>query len=127
MKHCAICSRARPSNAKGPLKLIQSKRVFERVQIDLIDMSNDADGDLKWICHMEDHFSKFHMMFGMPDKESSTVAHVVHRWICWLGVMDILQNDNGTEFKGVCEELLLRFGIKVINGQPRTPRTQGLV
>ena len=127
LKHCAICARSRPSKSKGPLKPIQSKRVFERVQIDLIDMSSDADGDFKWICHMECHFSKFHAMFGMQNKESSTVARVVHKWICWLGIMEILQSDNGTEFKGVCEELLLRYGVKVINGRPRTPRTQGLV
>ena len=127
LKSCAICSRARPSKAKGPLKPIQSKRVFERVQIDLIDMSGDPDGSMKWICHMEDHFSKFHMMFPMPDKESATVAQMMHQWVCWLGVMEILQSDNGSEFKGVCEELLFRYGIKVINGRPRTPRTQGLV
>ena len=127
LKHCAICSRGRPSKAKGPLKPIQSKRVFERVQIDLIDMHDDADGEFGWIAHMECHFSKFHMMFGMRNKESSTVARMVHHWICWLGIMEIIQSDNGTEFKGVCEELLLRYGVKVINGRPRTPRTQGLV
>lgn len=127
LKHCAICARSRPSKSKGPLRPIQSKRVFERVQIDLIDMSSDTDGEFKWICHMECHFSKFHAMFGMKNKESSTVARVVHHWIYWLGVMEILQSDNGTEFKGVCEELLFRYGVKVINGRPRTPRTQCLV
>lgn len=90
-------------------------------------MSDDADGDYKWICHMEDHFSKFHMMFAIKNKESLTIARILHHWVCWLGVMEILQSDNGSEFKGVCEELLLRYGIKVINGRPRTPRTQGLI
>lgn len=41
--------------------------------------------------------------------------------------MDILQSDNGSEFKGVCLELVKSFGIRVINGPPRTPRTQSLV
>lgn len=41
--------------------------------------------------------------------------------------MEILQSDNGTEFKGICLELVKRYGVKVINGRPRTPRTQGLV
>ena len=127
LKQCSICALNRPSKAKGPLKPIQSKRVFERVQVDLIDMADDPDGEYKWICHFEDHFSKFHKMFAMRNKESMTVARMLHHWICWLGVMEILQSDNGTEFKGVCEELLLRYGIKVINGRPRTPRTQGLV
>lgn len=41
--------------------------------------------------------------------------------------MDILQSDNRSEFKGVCLELVKSFGVRVINGRPRTPRTQGLV
>ena len=41
--------------------------------------------------------------------------------------MDILQSDNGSEFKGVCLELMKSFGVRIINGQPRTPRTQSLV
>lgn len=127
VKHCSICARSRPSKAKGPLQPIQSKRVFERVQIDLIDMGSDPDGQYLWIAHMVDHFSKFHFMYAMPNKESSTVARVVHHWICTFGNMEILQSDNGTEFKGVCEEILLRYGVQVINGRPRTPRTQGLV
>lgn len=40
--------------------------------------------------------------------------------------MDILQSDNGSKFKGVCLELVISFGVHVINGRPRTPRTQGL-
>lgn len=31
------------------------------------------------------------------------------------------------EFKGICLLLMRQYGIKVINGRPRTPRTQGLV
>jgi hypothetical protein len=48
-------------------------------------------------------------------------------WIGAFGAPKIVQSDNGKEFKGVMKELLLRHGIKIINGRPRTPRTQGLV
>lgn len=41
--------------------------------------------------------------------------------------MDILQSDNGSEFKGVCLELVKSFGVRVINGRPQSPQTQGLV
>jgi hypothetical protein len=39
----------------------------------------------------------------------------------------ILQCGNGKEFKGVLLVLLQKHGIRVINGRPRTPSTQGLV
>lgn len=76
---------------------------------------------------MVDHFSKIRKKIAMENKEAATVARVVHQWICTYGIMDILQSDNVTEFKGVCLELVRKYGIRVINGRPRTPRTQGLV
>ena len=76
---------------------------------------------------MEDHFSKFHMLFAMKDKEAPIVARCMHHWIAVLGIFEILQSDNGSEFKGICLELMRRYGVKVINGRPRTPRTQSLV
>ena len=127
VKMCETCHRKAHSKSKGPLKSIISTRLFERVQIDLIDMTATPDGDFVWICHMEDHFSKFHMLFPMTNKEAPTVAQKIHHWIAVLGAFEILQSDNGSEFKGMCLELMRRYGIKVINGRPRTPRTQGLV
>ena len=40
--------------------------------------------------------------------------------------MDILQSDNGSKFKRIYLELVKSFGVRVINGQPQTTRTQGL-
>ena len=71
--------------------------------------------------------SKQQMLAAMENKEAITVSQVVHRLICIYGVMDILQSNNGSEFKGVFLALATNFGILVINGRPQTPRTQGLV
>lgn len=76
---------------------------------------------------MEDHFSKFHIMYPIKDKEAPTVARCIHEWITAFGIPEIIQSDNSTEFLGVYLELLRIYRIKVINGRPRTPRTQGLV
>ena len=48
-------------------------------------------------------------------------------WIRVFGVPTIVQADNGKEFKSVLKLLLLLHRIKIKNGRPRTPRTQGLV
>ena len=58
--------------------------------MDLIDMTSTPDGEYLWICYMEDHFSKFHMLFAMKNKEAGTVARKVHYWIAVLGIMEIL-------------------------------------
>ncbi len=70
--------------------------------------------------------SKICILLSLPNKEAVTVATSVHRWICIYGAMDILQSDNGSEFKGVCLDLVKSFGVRVINGRPRTPQSQGL-
>ena len=63
----------------------------------------------------------------MTNKEASIVARYIYTWIAILGSFEILQLDNGSEFKGICLELMRRYDIKIINGRPRTPRTQGLI
>ena len=45
----------------------------------------------------------------------------------FCGKPEITQADNGKEFKGACLILLKRFGIRIINGQPCRPQTQGLI
>ena len=127
IKLCEICHRKAASKSKGPLKPIVSTKLFERVQVDLIDMTSTLDGQYVWICHMVDHFSKYYILFPLKNKEAATVARCIHHWITVLGIFEILQSDNGSEFKGICLKLIARYGIKVINSRPRTPHTQGLV
>ena len=55
------------------------------------------------------------------------VAETLALWIGLFGPLYILQCDNSTEFKDTVPLLLKKHGIKVLNGQPRHPQTQGLV
>lgn len=56
------------------------------------------------------------MLFTLPNKKTVTVATTVNQWIYIYGAMDILRSNNGSEFKGVCLELVKSFGIRIING-----------
>ena len=96
--------------------------VFERIQIDLIDMSTTPDGEYKWILHIVDHFSKFSSSFALKSKHAVEVAEKLALWIGLFGPPHILQCDNGTEFKDAVLLLLKKYGIKVLNGWPRHPQ-----
>ena len=48
-----------------------SSSIFERVQIDLIDMRNQPDGEFNWIGHMEDHNGQFHVIWAQKRKEGN--------------------------------------------------------
>ena len=76
---------------------------------------------------MEDHFSKFHWLFAITNKKAPIVAYHIYTWIAILGIFEILQSDNGGEFKDIYLELLRRYDIKVINERSRTSRTQDLI
>ena len=106
---------------------IKSYNVFERVQADLINMRSQPDGQFKWILHLKDHFSKLTFLWPLESKEASNVYDGIAFFIIVFGPMRILQMDNGAEFKGVLLYLLRRHGIKIINGNPRHPQSQGLV
>lgn len=127
LKHCLTCAKKGSQKSKAPVKVIVENVLWGRVQIDLIDMRGDPDGEFKWICHLRDHFSKYSVACPMPNKTSEEVVKVVITWIMHLGPPKILQSDNGTEFKGALTILLRQHGIQIINGRPRHPQSQGMV
>ena len=92
-----------------------------------MDFRNRPSGDYNWILHVKDHFSKFSMLYPLKRKEAIMVCDCLEQFIKHYDIPDIIQCDNGREFAGAVLMLCRRLGIKVINGKPRTPRTQGLV
>ena len=67
LKYCKTCARTKPQTrtTRAPLKPIEPHRMFERIQIDLIDISTTPDGEYIWILHIVDHFSKFTSSFAL--------------------------------------------------------------
>ena len=127
IKRCAICAHKNATNTKAPLRPIEVDRVMERIQIDLIDMRHIADGRFKWICHIKDHVSKFTALYATKSKQASEIADCLANYLMFCGEPEIAQLDNGKEFKSACLMMLKRFGVRIINGRPRRPQTQGLV
>jgi hypothetical protein len=131
---CGICHKKAVNRSRGPLTPIISTQLFERLQVDLIDFRHQPDAPYgpsgpkyHWVMHVKDHFSKFTQLYPLQAKSSAEVAMRMSEWIGAFGVPTIVQADNGREFKGVLKLLLLAHGVKIVNGRPRTPRTQGLV
>ena len=66
------------------LATLRASRVFERIQIDLIDMRT-PDGEYKWILHIVDHFSKFSSSFALRSKHAVEVSEKLALWIGLFG------------------------------------------
>lgn len=106
LKRCAICLNHRKSNTWAPLEPIIASQVLKRIHLDLIDMRSQRDGDMCWIAHLKCHFSKFSVLYPMPNKKASIVAKCLKTFINHVGISDIFQCDNGSKFKGAALILL---------------------
>lgn len=127
VKHCRVCLANRAGSSRPLLEPIIVHNVFERVQMDLIDMRLENDHIYEWILHIKDHFSKYSFLRPLTGKGTRQVARELEYWIQLMGPPRIIQCDNGREFKGAVLHILQRHGIKLIHSNPRHPQSQGLV
>ncbi len=65
----------------------------------------------------------------LTSKESVVIAGILYEIFCQFGSPVILQSDNGKEFTASIISNLVELwpGLKLINGRPRHPQSQGLV
>lgn len=106
------CLKNRPNRSRGELEPIISNCIFERIQIDLVDIRHEPNGQYKWIPHVKDHFSKFCSLIPLRSKRAEEVADANAVWIGYFEPLKILQCNNGNEFKVVLLILLRKHGIK---------------
>ncbi len=103
------------------------REILARVQADLIDICIKLDGEYVWFLHVKVQFSKFSMLHSLTSKKTSEITFYINLFVWHLDVLDILQYDNGREFKGALLLFFKMHNIPLINGRPRNPRTKGLV
>src|SRR6266498_5700121 len=97
--------------------------------MDLIDLHQYPDNDFKYILHIRDHFSRYSWAKPLTFKESIVIAGILYEIFCQFVLSVILQSDNGKEFTASIISNLVELwpGLKLINGRPRHPQSQGLV
>ncbi|CAB4383228.1 unnamed protein product [Rhizophagus irregularis] len=120
VNNCTICA-----VRKSSFHSLAAKPII----MDLIDLSFDADDEYKYICHVRDHFTRFSWAKALTSKRAIEVAAYLFELFHFLGSPPtILQSDNGKEFcAGVIKELIEMWPtVKIINGHPRHPQSQGL-
>jgi IS30 family transposase len=83
---------------KPPLRVIAVDSVFERVQIDLIEMDKVGTDGSKYIISLVDGFSKYAWATPIPTKEAIYIHDFLKSIIYEFGPFQIIQSDNGTEF-----------------------------
>ena len=90
---------------KAPLKPIIASKIFERHQIDTVDMSSVAVQDSRYILSIIDVFSRFLWIRPLTNKKASTIAEVAREIYEEWGWPEIIQCDRGTEFRSDFEKM----------------------
>lgn len=114
---------------KIPMRSVKALKVGERWQIDLVQMRSDS---VQWkgktymyILTVVDVHSRYMITRPLRTKSSKEVARKMSSIFMEYGSPQIIQCDNGNEFKGEFENLVQRHKIKVIRGRPYHPQSQG--
>lgn len=109
---------------------IETQGVWEHIQLDLIDLrqySAENDG-FSWILTIVDLFSRYCMVAKLKHKTAVEVGSSLNWVMSTFGAPQILQSDNGKEFRNeIVETLAASEHVKVTHGRPRHPSTQGAV
>ncbi|CAG8648417.1 7614_t:CDS:2, partial [Gigaspora rosea] len=129
---CTTCqSQNSIKTNKISAKIIVSNGFLSRVQVDIIDFSQNAVDDYKYVVHARDHFSRFSWARAIKSKTALEVAIFLYDIFTTFGPPSILHSDNGAEFtaniiKELCE-LWNPMKIKIVHGKPRHPQSQGSI
>ena len=127
----------KPTTYKKSIKPILTKRPFQQMQIDLMDLQKEEDEGNKWILTGVDCFSKMGFAQALKNKSADEVLKGLKRLVKevkdFIGAYDledlkIIQSDNGSEFRNKkVAEFMREQEVKQIFSLPYTPQTQGMV
>lgn len=132
-KRCVPCNRTSSLKNKSqkPITPIDGKETFHHLQLDLIDFQSTPAGPkkkYKFVAHLIDHFSCFHMTKAIKYKNAETILEFLRDKFSMIGYPKILHTDNGSEFVNASvTKYLKKHGIEHRTGKAYTPQTQGKI
>lgn len=130
VSRCSSCMRFEPLKINEELKVIIPQFPWERVQIDLIDLSEfeSLNEGYRYIINAIDCFSKFIFNSASKVKTAEAVYEFLNKLFIQEGSPYVLHSDNGLEFKNSrIADLCNVKKIKIVHGRPRHPMSQGQI
>lgn len=104
-----------------------SKRVFERVFLDIVGPLTPSYFHNKYILTFQDDLTKYSEAIPIPNQEARTVAEaLVTQIICRHGVPESILTDQGSNFLSTClKEVCKLLKITKLQTSPYHPQTNG--
>ena len=127
---CPVClARKSPCPRRAPMGHVNVGHRWDRVAMDLLDMSVTTAKGNRYVLVMVDCFSRWTEACPLPDKTALGVADAFFQQIvCRFGMPAVIHSDQGREFENkVMQELCLPCGAHKTQTTPYHPESDGLV
>ena len=126
----AICiARKSPCPRKVPMGHVAVGHRWERVAMDLLDMSVTTSRGNRYILVIVDCFTRWTEAFPLPDKTAQSVADAFfNQVVCRFVMPAVIHSDQGREFENkILQELCLIGGSHKTRTAPYHPESDGMV
>ena len=102
---------------------------WERVAMDLLDMSVTTARGNRYVLVMVDCFTRWTEAYPLPDKTAQSVADAFfNQVVCRFGMQSVIHSDQGREFENkIMQELCLLGGSHKTRTTPYHPESDGIV
>ena len=102
---------------------------WERVAMDLLDMSVTTSRGNRYVLVMVDCFTRCTEAFPLPDKTAQSVVDAFfNQVVCHFGMPSVIHSDQGREFENkIMQELCLLGGAHKTRTTPYHPESDGMV
>ena len=127
---CHKCvARKSPVNRHQPMGHVPVSEKFERVAMDLLDVSVISSKGHKYILVVCDYFTKYTEAYPLTNKTARSVADaLMDKWLPTFGFPLFLHSDQGKEFDNeMVHKLSELLGTVKTKTTPYHPRSDGLV
>lgn len=116
---CEKCHPApTPSSSAVPLD-VDVEKVFDRLQIDIVDVEGSESESFKYVLILRDHLSNFTSLSALKDKCAGIIARCIWRYSKYNGPPKVLQFDPNEDIHQAILMLLNSKGMRISIGQSR--------
>ena len=130
IKSCTVCiARKSPCPRKIPMGHVEVGHRWDRVAMDLLDMSVTTARGNRYVLVIVDCFTRWTEAFPLPDKTAHSVADAFfNNVVCRFGMPIVIHSDQGREFENkILHELCLIGGSHKTRTSPYHPESDGMV
>ncbi len=124
---CPNCqANHRIARAYHPARTLDVKQIFDRIQIDLVFGLPETKDGYNGILLIVEAVSKFPFAYPIRTKTNIEIAQHLFDYVAIFGAPRQIHSDQGTEFKGVVDEMIKLIGVDHTVTAAYNPRCNGL-